>query len=175
MPQFDSAFFPAQIFWFLICFFVLWGILQWGVAPIIGALHQDRKEAVEALLQQAQDMQKTAEDLKKRDADALVRVHQEAARMISSVLHQREIQRRDCLQKLREDYSIQIQNVYYRLDQESAMWQKSHEQSNFTPLVQDFLHTLSREVFSGPLGASLVKVGGKSKKPSKPVSDGPHV
>jgi F0F1-type ATP synthase membrane subunit b/b' len=87
MPQFNSTFFLAQIFWLMICFGVLWSAMQFWVFPKLEALQSNRKKSLEQKIEEAKLFQHRAELLMKETHDYLEQSRQEAAVLIHEGLH----------------------------------------------------------------------------------------
>lgn len=71
MPQLDFTTYPAQLFWLLVIFFLLWGLMTYvGLRPL-QALFKKRHNALTALLTEAQKIQQKAHRLEKESAEKL--------------------------------------------------------------------------------------------------------
>jgi len=64
MPQFDVSFFPSEIFWTLVSFALLFGLLKWLVLPRMTAILDQRTRVIEAEIEQAKRQREEAENLR---------------------------------------------------------------------------------------------------------------
>jgi len=62
LPQLDTIFFPSQIFWCLLSFFLLWAVTHWGVLPVFQKTLRRRQRKIEDLMKKAQSLEKKAQD-----------------------------------------------------------------------------------------------------------------
>ena len=61
MPQLDFATFPSQLFWLLVTFAVLYGLMKWLALPRIGAAIDARRNRIDTDLGQAEQLRSEAE------------------------------------------------------------------------------------------------------------------
>lgn len=64
MPQFDTAFFASEIFWTLVSFALLFGLLKFLVLPRLTAIFDARSCAIEAEIERARQAREEAEQLR---------------------------------------------------------------------------------------------------------------
>jgi len=64
MPQFDVSFFPSEIFWTLVSFALLFGLLKWLVLPHLTAILEQRTRVIEEEIEQARRQREEAEGLR---------------------------------------------------------------------------------------------------------------
>lgn len=108
MPQFDSTFFLAQIFWLLICFGALWAAMQFWVLPQLSHLQKRRKHSLERLIEEAKIFQQQAEILMKENAEYLSKSRQEAATLIHDSLQASQNSLEEVIQELKEAHHTKI-------------------------------------------------------------------
>lgn len=81
MPQFDLSFFPSEIFWTLVSFALLFGLLRWLVLPRLAAILDARTRAIEEEIEQAKLQREEAEKLKEDYRKQLDAASEDAQRM----------------------------------------------------------------------------------------------
>jgi len=64
MPQFDITFVPSEIFWTLVTFALLFGLLRWLVLPRMAAILDRRTKVIEEEIAEAKKQREEAESLK---------------------------------------------------------------------------------------------------------------
>lgn len=78
-PPFDTHTFPSQIFWFVICFGVLYILMKRVITPRIGAIVEGRAARIEGDIAEAQRLRKSSDDAltgyEKALADARASAH----------------------------------------------------------------------------------------------------
>jgi len=83
MPQFDTHFLSPLIFWSLISFGLLLGLLyKFALPPIIGAL-EEREKTIKGDLEQAEQTRKEAEQLLAQYRATLKRAEEEAEKILA--------------------------------------------------------------------------------------------
>lgn len=91
MPQFDTHFLSPLIFWSLISFGLLLGLLyKFALPPIIGAL-EEREKTIKGNLDGAERTRKEAEQLLAQYRDKLQRAEEEAEKILAET--QQRVQR----------------------------------------------------------------------------------
>jgi len=109
MPQFESTFFLAQIFWLLVCFGVLWSTMQFWIFPKLKALQHNRKKSLEKKIEEAKVFQHRAELLMKETHDYLEQSRQEAAVLIHESLHSSQNSLQEVIQGLKEAHHAKLE------------------------------------------------------------------
>lgn len=71
MPQFDITTFSSQIFWFAICFFVLYFFLSKILLPRIREIVENRKNVIDSDLTDARTLESEIAALKNKSADMM--------------------------------------------------------------------------------------------------------
>jgi F-type H+-transporting ATPase subunit b len=61
MPQLDFSTFPAQLFWLLVTFAVLYALMRWIAVPRVGRVIDARREKLEGDLNRASRLKEEAE------------------------------------------------------------------------------------------------------------------
>lgn len=61
MPQLDAATFPSQLFWLLVTFVVLYGLMRWLAVPQVGRAIENRRRRLDSDLTRATDLKTQAE------------------------------------------------------------------------------------------------------------------
>jgi F-type H+-transporting ATPase subunit b len=83
MPQFDFGFWPGQIFWLLIIFAGLYGVLAWSLLPRVRATINAREDRISGDVGEARRLRDLAEaDARAAEAqlaEARARAHKTAA------------------------------------------------------------------------------------------------
>src|SRR6266446_6244150 len=83
MPQFDTHFLSPLIFWSLVSFGLLLGLLYKFVLPPLIAGLEERKKTIKENLEQAERMRKDAEQLLAQYRDKLKRAAEEAEKILA--------------------------------------------------------------------------------------------
>ena len=87
MPQFESTFFLAQIFWLLLCFGTLWTAMHFWIVPRLTALQEKRRKFLEGKIEEAKVYQQRAEALIQENQEHLEKARQDAVALIHEALH----------------------------------------------------------------------------------------
>jgi len=91
MPQFDTRYFPSEIFWTLVAFALLFMLLKWLVLPRIIAIIDERTRIMKEEMDQARYLHEQAEHLHADYAERLAQAEKEAKEMFDeSTRHARE-------------------------------------------------------------------------------------
>ena len=88
MPQLDFAFYPAQIFWLLVCFFILYFAIKYWLLPPLTKVILKREDTVKSILRQADEMNDKAKQLDDKYSNYLKRVDDDVARMLNDAHEQ---------------------------------------------------------------------------------------
>ena len=88
MPQLDFAFYPAQIFWLLVCFFILYFSIKYWLLPPLTKVILKREDTVKSILRQADEMNDKAKQLDDKYSNYLKRVDDDVARMLNDAHEQ---------------------------------------------------------------------------------------
>jgi len=80
MPQFDFTTYTSQIFWFAICFFILYFAVNYLITPRIKSILEHRKKIITTDLSSTADLKTQIEELKslnlKINQDSAQKYHQ---------------------------------------------------------------------------------------------------
>lgn len=60
MPQFETSTYLAQIFWMILCFFILWFAMSWFIIPKIDDIMEQRRRKIDGYIQKAEKTNKQA-------------------------------------------------------------------------------------------------------------------
>ncbi|PPE03356.1 hypothetical protein [Holospora curviuscula] len=63
MPQFDSHFFPSQIFWVCACFGVLWVAMHWWIIPRVRSIQAVRSAHLATMMEEVQRLHAKSADI----------------------------------------------------------------------------------------------------------------
>lgn len=85
MPQFDFSTFASQIFWLMVTFFLLYGIMARRALPRIREVLQERQERISGDIEKAELIKKEAEAAKLDYTSVLVNSRAKAKQVISEV------------------------------------------------------------------------------------------
>ena len=96
MPQLDTSSYISQIFWLLVCFCSLWGLLSVFVIPKIADIVEQRKRKIDEYIQKANALNQQAKD-------SLDKYH--------AVLEQAEQTSKEEMQKGRDELQRYLQNA----------------------------------------------------------------
>ncbi len=147
MPQLDITFYPSQVFWFLISFFLLWIGFQWWIVPIMREIFSQRKKELQTLVDQAVQLQKEAESIKEESMKSMHLCQSRCADVIAKTLREKSEKHQECVDQLRQEYATRIQDLYEYLKEETKKWNKDHKYHTIHHLADDFLQ---QKVFHQP-------------------------
>ncbi len=71
MPQFDFTTYGSQIFWFALCFAILYFFLANVIIPRVRAIVEDRKTTIDGDVDFAKSLEASIDDLKVRASNSL--------------------------------------------------------------------------------------------------------
>ena len=77
MPQFETAFYGAQVFWLLVSFGFLYLMMSQLICPMIEEVLAERKKKIETLLNTAEELNAEAADLHQRYQTFIMAAEQE--------------------------------------------------------------------------------------------------
>jgi len=77
MPQFDTTFFTAEVFWTIVSFGMLFMILAKWILPRIASILTQRAQLIEEEVSAAYQRHDEADDLKREYANKLINIEQE--------------------------------------------------------------------------------------------------
>lgn len=129
MPQFDTRFFPSQIFWVCVCFGTLWMALHFWVVPKLRFLQKSRLEALSKLREQAAQLQEKSANLQAQV------VHQKKAleAQIQARVHATQVAQE-------KRYAAHFEELRQQFDEEMEQAREKVKQ-----LQENFLTTLKVE------------------------------
>ncbi|MDQ6987730.1 MAG: ATP synthase F0 subunit B [Mariprofundaceae bacterium] len=84
MPQFDTTFFSAQIFWTIISFVVLFAVLSRWILPRITSILQQRAQLIEDEIAAAHKRHQEADSLKNEYVSKLSGIEQESKKIFAA-------------------------------------------------------------------------------------------
>jgi len=120
MPQFESTFFLAQIFWLVICFGILWAAMQFWVVPRLNILQKKRKHSLEAQIEEAKNYQQRAEVLMQENQEYLEKARQDATALIHEALHESQHSLQEALHELRHIHHTKVEALKSDLIQQQG-------------------------------------------------------
>ena len=82
MPQFETAFYGAQVFWLLISFGFLYLMMSQLICPMIEEVMTERDKKIQSLLNKAEELNTEAADYHQRYQTYLMAAEQEKAEKI---------------------------------------------------------------------------------------------
>ncbi len=116
MPQLDTATFPSQLFWLVVCFLFLYFILSFIAVPKISRALVKRKETIEEKINKANTYREHAEDLlaeyEKILTQARERAHQHCKTVAVDTTIEITHKQKDFLDKLKERFHLSEQDLY---------------------------------------------------------------
>lgn len=77
LPQLATATFPSQIFWVVLGFFCVYGIMTFFVVPRLKKILSSRKSHIDDLLDIAEELHKKSEKIEKETEDLFTNTKQE--------------------------------------------------------------------------------------------------
>ncbi len=78
LPQLATATFPSQIFWVVIGFFCVYGIISFVAVPRLKKILDDRRSRVDGLLDAAEKFKKKSEKIEKESRELIEKTKKEA-------------------------------------------------------------------------------------------------
>lgn len=78
LPQLATATFPSQIFWVVIGFFCVYGIISFVAVPRLKKILDDRRSRVDGLLDAAEKFKKKSEKIEKESRKLIEKTKKEA-------------------------------------------------------------------------------------------------
>ncbi|HCS13433.1 MAG: hypothetical protein COS82_03945 [Zetaproteobacteria bacterium CG06_land_8_20_14_3_00_59_53] len=103
MPQFDITFYPSEVFWTLVSFALLFGLLKWLVLPRMAAILDARSRAIAEEINAARQQREEAERLKLDYRKQLDAASQEADRMFEESEARLRKQHRQMMEEWKAD------------------------------------------------------------------------
>ena len=107
MPQLDIAFYPAQIFWLLISFGILFFAMKFWLLPPLENILQQREEKIKKILRQADRLSSEADRIDKEYQKYINDATQYSARILQTAHDEIAInyanQEEELLEKLKTD------------------------------------------------------------------------
>lgn len=77
LPQLATATFPSQIFWVVVGFFCVYGIISFVAVPRLKKILDDRRSRVDGLLDAAEKFKKKSEKIEKESEDLIEKTKKE--------------------------------------------------------------------------------------------------
>lgn len=116
MPQLDTASFPSQLFWLLVCFLALYFILSYIALPKIARVLEKREETLMEKINKASTYRERAEDLlasyEKTLAEAREAAHQHSKTAMNLTLADIANTKKEFLEKLKDRLHLNEQELY---------------------------------------------------------------
>lgn len=117
MPQFDPTHFSSQIFWFFVCFGILWVFMRTYAWPKLKKIQHSRQETIDDLMEKTKIFHEEVLALERRNEDRLSQAKQEVAALIKKAAHDGQSQFEDHRRKLFADFQKSIEDLRLQIDQ----------------------------------------------------------
>lgn len=116
MPQLDVATFPSQLFWLVVCFVVLYGILSFVAIPKIKRVLENREDIREKKINQAGAYREEAErllaDYEKMLAQTRANTHQQYQAIVHDINLEVAERKRELFARIQERLHVAEQDLY---------------------------------------------------------------
>ncbi|HXC61274.1 MAG TPA: F0F1 ATP synthase subunit B [Nitrospiria bacterium] len=139
MPQFDTHFLTPLIFWSLISFGLLLGLLSKFVLPPLIAGLEERKKTIKGNLEQAEQMKKDAEQLLIQYREKLKRAAEEAEKILAETQQSAQRLLEENQQRIGQETERMIAEARQEIlrEQQKAMNELKRYVVNLTLLVTE--------------------------------------
>ena len=108
MPQFDFTTYSSQIFWFSICFFVLYYCMSNIILPRVRSIIAERKTIVNDDLSSANANEQAADEIRTKTNDLLLDANLKYKAAIDAAIKDAAAQRDASLEKFKENADFLI-------------------------------------------------------------------
>lgn len=143
MPQFDISKFSSQIFWFAICFSILYYFVSKIILPRIQNIIEERKKAVDSDILSSQDVTKDVNDLNAKTKT----LRQEATQKYQSRLEEAHKESSARREKLHEEMKEKIEKITQKSQDDITKFVES-TQSQSQSAIDDLVKTIKSKLFN---------------------------
>lgn len=102
MPQFDTNWYPSQLFWLVVCFTLLYFFMSRGIIPRIREVLESRQHRIDADLDFARSMQGEAETVKLEYEASIATAQFQVRELIQEAQATNEVQAASAFQEIDE-------------------------------------------------------------------------
>jgi len=116
MPQLDVASYPSQLFWLVVSFLILYGILQFFIVPRFSKIFEKRAEFIDILAQKASRDREEAElllnEYERILAEARIEAHGRFQSVFDEVSAHISKKQTEILEHIAEKIRLHEQDIY---------------------------------------------------------------
>lgn len=145
MPQFDSTFFPSQVFWLLVCFAVLYFAMSKIYLPRITSIIKERKKAIEHDSLLSQQLNHKIALISENTTDLRNRSFAQYQTTLDQAAKEASLRREQALSELRKKTDLMTAQTEKRI---TDFIQNSKDNSE--GVIKNLVDLLSKKIFDNP-------------------------
>lgn len=143
MPQFDFSTYSSQIFWFGLCFAVLYFFVSKIILPRIRDIQKERKSVIDSDISEAESTQETIKSLQNKSAALRKDASQAYKSQLDEAMKEANVKR----EKLTEELKEKIEKITDKSKEELNDFLKSSE-SQSKPAIENLTKMIKAKLFN---------------------------